>query len=328
MRSLLGLCCATLLAAAACGDGAQPSGPDAGPPPGGLTPEQAARVLARVGDVTITLGDYAAALDRMDPFDRLRYQSVEKRRELLNEMVDLELLAIEAKKRGLDKKPEAEAAVRQVLRDALLDQAHNALPTPAEIPLAEVRAYYDANLPEYREPERRRVSAIVLDDEAKAKEVLEAALAAKNSTGWGTLFMQHSTTAAADKKQTGPLDLAGDLGIVGPPDDPKGANPRIAEPLRAAVFKLGKVGDIHGEVVAIDKKFYVVRLAGRTQAHERTFAESERQIRVELLKVKMRELEGALEQELRKKYKVEIDDVALAQVAAGAAPLPAPSAAP
>ena len=80
--------------------------------------------------------------------------------------------------------------------------------------------------------------------------------------------------------------------------------------------------------MCIRDRFYVVRLAGRTQAHERTFAESERQIRVELLKVKMRELEGALEQELRKKYKVEIDDVALAQVAAGAAPLPAPSAAP
>ncbi|MBL8740140.1 MAG: peptidyl-prolyl cis-trans isomerase, partial [Myxococcales bacterium] len=218
------------------------------------------------------------------------------------------------KKRGLDKKPETEAAVRQVLRDALLDEAHDALPTPAEIPAADVRAFYDANVSQYHEPERRRVAAIVLNDEAKAKEVLEAALAAKDSTGWGTLFYAESTTAPADRKPDGPLDLAGDLGIVGPVDDEKGANPRVPEPLRAVVFKLDRVGDIHKEVIAHDKKFYVVRLAGRTQAHERTFAESERQIRVELLKVKMRELEGALEQDLRKKYKVEIDDAALSQV--------------
>jgi peptidyl-prolyl cis-trans isomerase C len=325
---LLGV--ALFCAASACSSSGDQPGADAGTPPGGLTQEQAARVIARVGETSITLGDYAAALDRMDPFDRLRYQSVEKRRELLNEMVDLELLAIEAKKRGLDKKPEAEAAVRQVLRDALLDEAHDTLPTPAEIPAADVRAFYDANVSQYREPERRRVAAIVLDDEAKAKEALDAALATKDSTGWGALFYERSITAPADKKPDGPLDLAGDLGIVGPVDDDKGANPRVPEPLRAAAFKLERVGDIYKDVIAYEKKFYVVRLAGHTQAHERTYAEAERQIRVELLKVKMRELEGALEQDLRKKYKVEIDDAALAKIQTElpSAPPPAPSASP
>jgi peptidyl-prolyl cis-trans isomerase C len=329
LRTLHRLAGAALFcAAAACGSGGEQPGADAGPPPGGLTQEQAARVIAKVGETSITLGDYAAALDRMDPFDRLRYQSVEKRRELLNEMVDLELLAIEAKKRGLDKKPEAESAVRQVLRDALLDEAHDALPTPAEIPVSDVRAFYDANVSQYREPERRRVAAIVLTDEAKAKEVLDSALAAHDAIAWGSLFYKESSTAPADKQPDGPLDLAGDLGIVGPVDDEKGANPRIPEPLRAAAFKLERVGDVYKDVIAHDKKFYVVRLAGRTQAHERTFAEAERQIRVELLKVKMRELEGALEQELRKKYKVEIDDAALAQVQTSSPPAPAPSASP
>lgn len=330
LRTLHRLAGAALFCAAAvaCGSSGDQPGADAGPPPGGLTQEQAARVVAKVGDTSITLGDYAAALDRMDPFDRLRYQSVEKRRELLNEMVDLELLAIEAKKRGLDKKPEAEAAVRQVLRDALLDEAHDALPTPAEIPAADVRAFYDANVSQYQEPERRRVAAIVLDDESKAKEVLDSALTAHDATSWGTLFYKESTTAPADKKPDGPLDLAGDLGIVGPVDDDKGANPRIPEPLRAAIFKIERVGDVYKDVIAHDKKFYVVRLAGRTQAHERTFAEAERQIRVELLKVKMRELEDGLAQDLRKKYKVEIDDAALAKVQTSLPEAPAPSASP
>src|SRR3954471_10633366 len=41
----------------------------------GLSPEQAQQVLAQVGTRTITLGDYAAALERMDPFERMRYQT-------------------------------------------------------------------------------------------------------------------------------------------------------------------------------------------------------------------------------------------------------------
>src|SRR5579859_7637698 len=77
-----------------------------------LTPEQAAKVLARVGDRTITLGDYVAALEHMDQFDRLRYQSSERRKELLKEMIDIELLANEARAKGYDKDPLAEQQVR------------------------------------------------------------------------------------------------------------------------------------------------------------------------------------------------------------------------
>src|SRR5690348_15947625 len=69
---------------------------DAGRLPGGLSAEQAALVVARVGERTITLGDYAATLERMDQFDRLRYQSPERRKELLQEIIDVELLAQDA----------------------------------------------------------------------------------------------------------------------------------------------------------------------------------------------------------------------------------------
>src|SRR5687767_12286216 len=82
-----------------CDEGALPPGvADAGTPPAGLTPEQAAQVVARVGERTITLGDFAAVLERMNQFDRLRYESKERRRELLQELIDVELLAAEARR--------------------------------------------------------------------------------------------------------------------------------------------------------------------------------------------------------------------------------------
>ncbi len=284
-------------------------------------------MLARVDDETITLGDFAETLDRMDPFDRLRYQTVEKRRELLGEMVDLELLAIEARRRGLDKSPEAQESLRQVLRDAVLAEARKALPTPTEIPMDEVRAYYEANKSDYVEPERRRVSAIVLEDEKKAKETLEAARKASDANAWGKLFFEVSGSAPQEKKSNIPLDLAGDLGIVGPPGDPKGANARVPEPVRAAAFKLAKVGDVHAEVVTHEQRHYIVRLAGKTAGHERSLAEAERQIRVELLKRRTKKLEEDLVVELRKKHTVEIDEAALAKVSTrGIGPAPSASA--
>src|SRR5580698_11434073 len=81
-----------------------------------LASEQAARVLAKVGDRTITLGDYEAALEHMDQFDRLRYGAPDRRKALLGEMIDVMLLADEARAQGYDKDPATEQEVREILR--------------------------------------------------------------------------------------------------------------------------------------------------------------------------------------------------------------------
>lgn len=291
----------------------QPS-PDAGAAVGGLTPEQSARVLAKIGDKTITLGDFAQTLERMDQFDRLRYQTKERRRELLNDIVDVELLAMEARRRGLDKLPEAEDAMRQILRDALLAAARAKLPQPSEIPISEISAYYQANEPRFNEPERRRVAAIVMSDKKEAEKVLKAALKVKNAAEWGELFGKSSETAPKAGAPSSPVDLAGDLGIVGPMDDPKGANPKVPDALRAAVFKITSVGAVAEQLISDGGKHYIVRLNGLTAAHHRSLAEADRSIRIALLQDKMQKLERDLEAELRKKFPVEIDDRALGAV--------------
>ncbi|MCK6587876.1 MAG: peptidylprolyl isomerase [Polyangiaceae bacterium] len=292
----------------------KPRGTEATSTVGGLTPEQASRVLAKVGDKTITLGDFAQTLERMDQFDRLRYQTKERRRELLNEIVDAELLAQEAKRRGLDKLPESEDAVRQILRDAILAQARAAMPVPTEIPASEVRAYYEAHAERFSEPERRRVAAIVLDTKADAEKVLKAAAKIKNATEWGQLFFEHSITAPKTKPANAPLETAGDLGIVGPPDDKRGGNPKVPEPIRAAVFRLGSVGQVANEVIRDGNRYYVVRMNGLTAAHHRSLAEADRTIRIALMQEKMQKIERDLEEGLRRKFPVEINEKALANV--------------
>lgn len=306
---------ALVIALVGCNDKAvQPQPQDAGPQAAGLTPEQASRVLAKVGDKAITLGDFAATLERMDQFDRLRYQTQERRRELLNELIDVELLAAEARRRGLDKQPETEEAIRQILREAMLARARQGMPAPGEIPASEVRAYYEANADKFHEPERRRVAAIVLNDRKTAERVLKDALKVKTAAEWGELFFKHSVTAPKTRLPTSPADLAGDLGIVGPPEDARGKNQKIPEPVRAAVFRIGNAGEVLDGVVEAEGKFYLVRLNGMTPAHHRSLEEADRSIRVAILQQKMQDREKALDAELRKKFPVEIDDAALAKV--------------
>ena len=286
---------------------------DGGPPAAGLSEEQAAKVLAKVEGRTITLGDYAAALERMNEFDRLRYQAPEKRRELLNEMIDLELLAAEARRRGLDKTPETEEQIRQILRDAMLADARRSVPTPQEISPPEVRAYYDAHRDEYREPERRRVTAVIFKDKKEAEKTLDEAKKA-SAMEWGKLVQKYADTPPKTGP-TAPLETLGDLGIVGPPGDAKGDSPRVPPDVRSAVFEIkGDVGSTLDRVVAVGERFYIVRLAGKTAAHERTFAEAERSIRGVLVQEKMEAKTRELEKELEKQFPVSIDEAALAQV--------------
>jgi hypothetical protein len=322
MRVLVGTAVAALLAlgGGACRkDTSQAPAGDAGQvaAPAGSADE---RVLVRIGKTTITVADYAAALQGMDEFDRVRYSAPARRRELLDEMIDVRLLADEARDRGYDKDPIAQEEVRQILRDAVLRKARDTAPAPNDIPEGEVRAYFDAHKADFHDPERRRVSAIVLGSDAAAAAVLASAVKA-TPVEWGELVRARSTDAQA--KADVPLDLAGDFGFVSPPGDPRGTNDRIPEEVRAAVFEAGKVGDVVPRVVPAGPRYFVVKYAGRSDAHDRSFQDAERSVRVKLTQDKRRAAEDALLDDLRKKYPVTIDEGALSQVKvpdAGAAP--------
>jgi parvulin-like peptidyl-prolyl isomerase len=327
-------------------DGASPSASaSASPARRELTPEQAQEVLAKVGDHTITLGEYVAALERMDSFERLRYQSLDRRKLLLNEMIELELLAQEARRRGLDKQPETEERLRQMLRDELFKDLRQKVPGPNEIPEADVRKYFDEHRSEFNEPERRRVAHIALASEQQAKQILERAmkvLSAPASSGaggaagrapsanaeWGKLVATYSIDKPARALGTLPPELAGDLGIVGSPGHPRGANPRVPEALRTAVFRITEVGQVLPEIVSDGGRYHVVRMTGKTDARERRYEEAERTIRVALVQESIKKREAELEQELRAKYPVTIDPAGLAAVEAPKPSAPAKSAAP
>jgi peptidyl-prolyl cis-trans isomerase C len=307
---LLALAIATLLACSTRRSANQEQR-DGGATTSGVGSTQAAQVLARVGSRTITVGDYVTALEHMDQFDRMRYQAPERRQELLSEMIDVMLLADEAREKGYDKDPITAQEIREILRDAMLETVREGLPTPSAIPDVEVRTYYESHKADFRDPERRRVSAIVVASEAAAKEVLEAAKKA-SAIQWGELVRAKS--ADPRSKTAAPTDLAGDLGFVSAPGDPRGANPRIPDEVRVAIFEVASVGDVAPRPVKVGGQYYVPRLTSKTDPHERTYEEAERAIRVRLAQDKIHAKEEALVDELRKQYPVQIDEASLSEV--------------
>jgi peptidyl-prolyl cis-trans isomerase C len=282
-----------------------------------LPEEHAKAVLAKVGDRTITLGDYVSALERMDRFERLRYQTPERRKLLLDEMIEMELLAREAERIGLDKEPETRAYLQQLMREEVLRELRDKAPRPEEVPAADVAAYYAAHPDDFVDPERRRVAVIALGDAKTAQEVLDQVREA-DAKRWGEVARERSLLKGPAKSSAEaarpPLEFEGDLGLTAATKDERGRNPSVPAEVNEALFRIDEAGKVFPEVVASGGRFYVVRLLAKSPARKRLLEEAETVIRAKLVQLEIAKAEAALKAELAKKYPVEIDDAALAAV--------------
>jgi hypothetical protein len=196
----------------------------------------------------------------------------------------------------------------------MMEQAHTGAPAPNAIAASDVQAYYDAHKDQYHDPERRKISVIVVADDANAPAVLDAAKKTTTAAKWGELVRAKSIDPAA--KANTPVDLLGDYGWVTAQGEAGGESSKAPEEVRQVAFQIAAKGDVYDKLVHVanDPKVYIVRLNEVTPAHERTLAESDRAIRVKLVQEKVREREEALINRLRNENPVQIDDAVLATV--------------
>jgi peptidyl-prolyl cis-trans isomerase C len=286
---------------------------DARDPVTGLTAAEGAEVLARVGDRAITLGQYAASLARMDRFERLRYQSEDRQKELLDEMIKVEILAQEARRRGLADDPEVQLRTMQALRDELLLDLKRNLPKPEQLSERDVRAYYDSHKNELTEPKRHRVLALVVGSPELGKQLATDAQAASGQR-WAELAKRYSLERRGLEADAAP-ELAGDLGFVSAPGEARGENAEVPPEVRAAVFRLSEIGQVLAEPVLADGKYYIVRLGGISAARDRSLADADGTIRAELLRQRYLTDERALLDRLAKEYPVKVDRPLLERLA-------------
>lgn len=300
-----------ILLATACGGGSRT--PDAGTRTGparvhGLTEAERREVLAHVGSKDITLGEFADRLAAQSPYLRARYNSPERRRELLDNMIRFELLAQEAERRGYQREPEVARAESQALVQELLEREIDARLRPTDITSDEIAAYYRAHPEEFDQPEQVRASHIRTADRATAQRLLTQLLAAPSDDALFTRLVRESSNDGTTRES------GGDLRFFSRPANgvrPEGAPPNeVAE----AAFALANVGDLSPRVVQSAEGFHIVKLIARRQAMHRTLEEVERPIQNRLYRERRESMQRALVERLRRQANVREDDSALANV--------------
>ena len=208
---------------------------------GSLSPEQASQVLARVGDHTITLGDYAVALQHMDQFDRTPV---------------LGASAPQGAPRRDDRRPASgRRGPREGVRQGSGDRSRSSARSSATRS-SRRRTRALLRRATSRRPRSRRTST-----PTRPTSTIPSAGASRSSFSRTPSPSRPRGGRQGESRQMGrarpdpvgrpasegrtvPLELAGDLGFVSPPGDPRGVNPRVPEEVRAAVFEIAKVGDV------------------------------------------------------------------------------------
>jgi peptidyl-prolyl cis-trans isomerase C len=300
--------CVIALALAGCQKNEDPSAKPTPTAPGGPTaPPQSAEelkaVLAKIDDVTITLGEFQERINRQSPYIRARYTSLEQKKDFLDSLIRFEVLAKEAYRRGFDKDPEVVRTMKQVMIQKLMREEFDTKVTADTVPDDEMKKYYDANLAEYVKPEEVRASAIILKNKAQADRVLLEARgeAGKTNKGFRDLVTKYS--ADEETKLRG-----GDLRYFDLSTKELPAN------VIKAAFALVNTGDVSPVVDAGNGTFYILKQTGRRRSMTKTFEDAKPQIRNKLFRDKRLQAQKDFVDNLRAKSKVEINEANLAKV--------------
>lgn len=265
-------------------------------------------VLARIGNQTVTDTDLkeivAAFPDRF-------YQTPEGQAKALDYLVNINVLAAEAQKQGLDKDPEVQRLVNYTMKDLLarfyLENASKNLPAPTE---ADAKAFYEQNRSQFLVPDSVLLRHILVKTEKEAKDALNKL---KKGDKFADLASQMSMCPSRVKG--GSLDWM-----------PRGY---LVKEIEDAAFSM-KVGEVVGPV---QSKFgyHVLLLDDKRAAQETSYEQAQETIMERLRFQAQQDHYEKLATELRQKMNVQITQPAgeAATAAPGAPAVPAgPTAKP
>jgi peptidyl-prolyl cis-trans isomerase C len=284
-----------------------PGGPAPGAP--AQSAEELKTVLARIDDVTITLGDFEDRINRQSPYIRARYTSLEQKKEFLDSLIRFEVLAKEAARRGYDKDSEVVRTMKQVMITKLMrDELDNKISGSA-VADDEMKKYYDANQNDFVKPEQVRVSAIIVKNRAQADRVLLDAKGEPGKTNKGFRDLVTKYSQDDETKLRG-----GDLRYFSASGTSDTGATNIPGSVVRAAFALANTGDVSGVVDAGNGSYYILKQTGKQHATTRSFEDAKPQIRNKLFRDLRLKAQQSFVDGLRGQAKIEVDEANLAKV--------------
>ena len=247
----------------------------------------------------------------------------EIRTKVLDEIVHFQALYSKAIQAGIDKDPDIQTRIRQLIVREYENSLQDDNP-PAQVSETDIAGFYAANQAQFMRKERRQGAIIFLsvpqtasegprrEAMEKARSILsEARESGPNLNGLGLLAMKHSEDQATRYRH-------GDMGEL----ELDGRYNRWERPVLEALFSLEKPGDL-GPVIETPRGLYLIRLTSITPGAVKTLTEVSAQIRQDLERIRMKEQQLALQTAVRSGIDIQIHHDELSAIPVPRKPLTA-----
>lgn len=266
-----------------------------------------AKVVAKIGDTRITVGDVEDEINQQSPFLRARYREPAKLREFVQNMIRFQLLARAAQKRDYAENPAVVQSVKQNAVQQLIRTEFDERITPESLPEADVRAYYDSHEAEFHRDEMVRASHIVVASREEADRLL-GELREGDARAFRQAAREHSIDTETKLR-------GGDLRYF--TREGQGQNTRDASVDSAiveAAFGLREVGDVVRQPIQVGDNWSIIKLTGRRPAEHRSFEEAEQGIRLRLWRQRRQDAIEQFVTDLRQRHEPQIFEDRMAPI--------------
>lgn len=245
------------------------------------------KVLAVVNGREIRQNDFDLLLQQIGPQRAMQFQSPEGQKQLLDELIHQELFLIEGKANKIEDTDMFQEELSFVKDNMIKQFAIRDLLDTVKVEDEELQSFYDANGAMFKNEESVTASHILVDNEDKANEILEALNGDKSFEDAAQEF------SSCPSAQNG-----GDLGNF--------TRGKMVPEFETAAFEL-EVGQVSG-VVPTQFGFHIIKLTDKTEAAQMSFEEAKSDIANTVLLQKQQEVYLAKVEEIKATVTVEIKE--------------------
>lgn len=287
--------------------------------------ERRAKVVARIGATTVTVGELEDRLAAIPPF-QLRTFGADKDaivRKYLDDVIVRDLvLSGGATLRGLAKEQPWDHQLKRVLSSAALRRVRSQLPSPDAIPAEDVKKFYEDNRSRFDSPERVNVWRILCKTKEEAETVLAAAKREPTIPKYNDLAREHSIDKATNLR-------GGNLGFLAADGTSNEAGLKV-DPAIVQAASAVKDGEFVSQPIPEAGAHAVIWRRATVPANKRTLEESTAQIKSTLFRERTEAAEKTLIDGLRKKNlkDVNVDLLKIVELGASDAGLSIPRSTP
>ena len=263
--------------------------------------DQKGPYLAKVGSVKITEQVLAKELKNLPEFAQQLFEGPEGKQRFLDELIKKELLYQEAKKKGMERDPDFQSKLEEFKKITLIGiLLEKEIEEKAAVTDQEVQEYYEKNKSDFSNVNRIRASHILVKSKEDAQKVLQR------------LKKGESFSKVAKEKSLDPgsAQNGGDVGFF--------SSGQMVPEFESAASRL-KVGET-SQPVKTKFGYHIIKVTDKKVGPPVDFDKVRNLIYQRLSAEKQKGIFDSYIEDLKQKFKVEMNEQAVSQLGAGEVP--------